>query len=281
MPPPNKPRNKTAPSSPLDVFYARQRGAPSRADRAAFRGQTAEDIAEEMKASGERSGFGGVGKMPDRNLSPREQIMLGLGGASVPTASAITDPAAAGNTPVVGDPFGTGHQPLQPSNPFIPTLRQTIGGDAPSRRPVDPSTVRQPSPLLPPPKDAAGNPASDSNPIAGTPAEFRQMNKDAQIGRTVTTTGTPGLTPAAGGGTAQATDFRRLISSRYGTGSNVTRQPGQGVGTMTDPITGKPVPMKQALADQSAVQDTKLTPGGDEDLFNPAKLRQSMRKGRA
>jgi hypothetical protein len=82
----------------------------------------------------------------------------------------------------------------------------------------------------------------------------------------------------------QASNFRREITSKYGSGSNVTRTPGQAGGTMTDPLTGKPVSMTGALADQSAVQKTK-EPGSKtgDDYYDPKKLRQSMqnRKGRA
>lgn len=269
--------------SNLDEFYARQAGAPSRADGPAFQGMTAEDIAADMKAHGERSGFGGVGKMPDRNLSPREQAKLGLDGGSPPSSDK--------------DAFGLPYGPRNPRPDSRPSnaefARTPIGGGGQPVRPVDPSTVRQSNPLLPPPKDASGNPASNSNPIAGTPAEFRQMSRDAQTGRTVTTSGATGLSgmndpnademsPGSGGvRPMQAADFRRTISSAYGTGSNVTRQPGQRGGMMTDPLTGRQVPMKQALADQSAVQKTKQMPEGDEDFYNPAKLRQSMRRGRA
>lgn len=55
------------------------------------------------------------------------------------------------------------------------------------------------------------------------------------------------------------------------------RAPGQG-GTMTDPLTGKNVPMKEYLPQQSAVQDTK-EPG--ESSYDPKKIRSSMKKGKA
>jgi hypothetical protein len=53
-------------------------------------------------------------------------------------------------------------------------------------------------------------------------------------------------------------------------------------GTMTDPLTGKAVPMKGYLAGQSAVQDTK-EPGNTSGagFYDPKKIRSSMKKGKA
>lgn len=54
-------------------------------------------------------------------------------------------------------------------------------------------------------------------------------------------------------------------------------------GTMPDPLTGKKVPMKNALAEQSAVQDTKFGPNAEkagEGYFDPKAIRQSVQKGR-
>jgi len=129
-------------------------------------------------------------------------------------------------------------------------------------------------------RDAAGNPASSYNPAVGTPAEFRQMAADAQVGRTVTTAGATGLNPSTTGGRPmQAGDFRRSISSKYGTGSNVTRQPGQAPGGTMRDIAGRTVPMRQGLQDQSAVQATKFGPGAQQagqGFFNPADIRKSV-----
>jgi hypothetical protein len=53
-------------------------------------------------------------------------------------------------------------------------------------------------------------------------------------------------------------------------------------GTMTDPLTSKTVPMKDYLAQQSAVQKTK-EPGNTsgESYYDPKKIRSSMQKGKA
>jgi len=147
-----------------------------------------------------------------------------------------------------------------------------------SMNPVDPSTVRQPvAPVSDGKgaKDFQGNPASDSRPPVGTPAEMRQMTRDASTGRTVSTSGTTGLTPSTDGGRpTQAADFRRSISSKYGTGSNVTRQPGQAPGTLTDPQ-GRTVPAGQWTQEQEQVQNTKYGPQSRGDLSSPAAIRQS------
>jgi hypothetical protein len=131
----------------------------------------------------------------------------------------------------------------------------------------------------------------------GPAVEDIRARRDFATNKSTTTSGTTGLssgingpdademTPDTGGGRPmQASNFRREITSKYGSGSNVTRTPGQAGGTMTDPLTGKPVSMTGALADQSAVQKTK-EPGSKtgDDYYDPKKLRQSMqnRKGRA
>lgn len=70
----------------------------------------------------------------------------------------------------------------------------------------------------------------------------------------------------------------------YGTATATfgPRAPGAG-GTMPDPLTGKMVPMKNALAEQSAVQDTKFGPNAGkagEGYFDPKAIRQSMQQKR-
>jgi hypothetical protein len=123
----------------------------------------------------------------------------------------------------------------------------------------------------------------------GPAVEDIRAKRDFATNKSTTTSGTAGLssgingpnademTPDTGGGRPmQASNFRREITSKYGTGSNVTRTPGQGGGTMVDPLTGKSVPTTGALADQSAVQTTK-EPGSKtgDDYFDPKKFRQN------
>lgn len=189
-----------------------------------------------------------------------------------PTGGYVKPTMPNGNTPVENDPFGTGHMPMGENNPFSPPPAPAPVASA--TPPVDSSTTRQPVGMMPPPTDASGNPASDSNPIAGTPAELRQMTRDAATGRTVNTSGTQGIIPSGSPGMrpTQAADFRRSISSKYGTGTNVARTPDQGPGTTTD-LMGRTVPMGQFLADQNAVQATKGGPNAEQagkDFFKPS-----------
>jgi hypothetical protein len=128
----------------------------------------------------------------------------------------------------------------------------------------------------------------------GAAAEDIRARRDFASGRTVTTSGTTGLSPdpsdpfpntgaANSPPPTQAADFRRTIGSKYGTGSNVSRQPGDpSGGTMPDPLTNKQVPVRQWAADQSAVQATKQGPDtgrAGEDFFKPAQVRQSVQGG--
>jgi hypothetical protein len=86
----------------------------------------------------------------------------------------------------------------------------------------------------------------------------------------------------------QASNFRREISSKYGSGSNVTRTPGQAGGTMTDPLTGNQVPIRQWGRDQTGVQETKEGTSGwgenrttnkaGDDYLNPQKIRQDAQR---
>jgi len=112
----------------------------------------------------------------------------------------------------------------------------------------------------------------------GPAVEDIRAKRDFATGKSTTTTGLTGMDPFTNSGDrpTQASDFRREITSKYGTGSNVTRTPGQGGGTMVDPLTGKSVPTTGALADQSAVQTTK-EPGSKtgDDYFDPKKFRQN------
>jgi hypothetical protein len=99
------------------------------------------------------------------------------------------------------------------------------------------------------------------------------MARDAAMGRTVNTVGTTGLTPSATGGRpTQAPDYRRMITSKYGTGTNVAREPGQGPATTRD-LMGRTVPLGQYLREQKAVQATKYGPDAaqpGEDYFKPS-----------
>ena len=104
-----------------------------------------------------------------------------------------------------------------------------------STYPVDPSTVRQPVAPVGDgehAKDSQGNRASDSNPPVGTPAEFRQMSRDAANGRSTNRT-------------VEGANIRQTISSKYGGGSSMTPQaiPQKAAAPAANPsIAGPPVP---------------------------------------
>jgi hypothetical protein len=214
--------------SNLDAFYANQRGAPS-SDNPAFAGLTPEEVAMEMKRRGETTGPGGNAIVPDTRMPPRPR----------PVGAGQDTPLPADGAPVKDDPFGTGFEPMGNNNPFAPPPAPAAVRPV---QPVDPSTVRQPVGMLDP---------------EDTPAMRRQMAADAAMGRAVSTAGTTGLTPSATGGRPmQSADYRRMISSKYGTGTNVAREPGQGPATTTD-LMGRPAQLRQMLRDREEIQRTK------------------------
>ena len=142
-----------------------------------------------------------------------------------------------------GDPFAAMPSTRQPldevNNPYAPPT---------NRAPVGP-----PTPMVDP---------------ENTPARFREMAADAAIGRTTKTSGAEGLTPGPGGSRPmQAADFRRSIDSKYGRGTNETRQMGQGPATTTD-LMGRPALLKDYMQDRQEIQNTKMKPfpkGGEEE----------------
>lgn len=89
-----------------------------------------------------------------------------------------------------------------------------------------------------------------------------------------------GLVPSSTGGRPSlSSDYSASFSSKYGSGSSVA---GKTSGAMADPLTGKTVPMKEYLPQQSAVQGTK-EPGNTsgESYYDPKKIRSSIKKGKA
>jgi hypothetical protein len=118
----------------------------------------------------------------------------------------------------------------------------------------------------------------------GPAVEDNRARRDFATGKSTTTSGTTGLssginsnpnademTPGTGGvRPTQAADFRREITSNYGRGSNVTRTDGQAGGKMSDPLTGRQVPIRQWGRDQTAVQDTKRPSGTASSSARPA-----------
>lgn len=261
--------------SNLDAFHARQRGAAPD-NTPGFQGMTGEDIANDLASRGETTDVGGKGLRPNNPFAKpaaggaedKDAFGLPYGPNNPkPGAPAITDAAAMGKNMISGAGGGIGGAAASAAgNAGISALRQSIASNTGTGAPrVDPSTVRQPF---------VGRLDENSD----TPAKFRQMVADA--GRTTNTTGATGLTRPTSIPVAndpfntgfkpmgqnnpfgpqdrpmQAADFRRTIADKYGTGTNETRQPGQGPATMIDSL-GRRVSMQDYLRDQKAVQATK------------------------
>jgi hypothetical protein len=330
---PREKRSNVRVVSNLDTFYAKQAGASSERGSGgeAFEGDSsAEGVARRLAETGRRTGFGGVGIEPNRNLSPRERRQLGLDKRqpSAPTgptddqrkwaqkfreSSTPSKPLA----PTVQDKAG--FNPMSPGAEDVPANTSTTAPEKPlnfsrsalvegAKKSGDFAEIRKGFNTQ---SKQAGtgmrmNNLGVATPISktkvgadgltdyarekfGPAVEDIRAKRDFATNKSTTTSGTAGLssgingpnademTPDTGGGRPmQASNFRREITSKYGTGSNVTRTPGQGGGTMVDPLTGKSVPTTGALADQSAVQTTK-EPGSKtgDDYFDPKKFRQN------
>ena len=195
--------------------------------------------------------------VPKGNFSPHNVRQQAAFTAAATAAKTGGKPAPVGMTsdqienafkpgaPAIASPAAMGSQMPLP----------TGGGMASSFAP-DPSTVRQPvGPVGRSDSrgalDAAGNPASDSRPPVGTPAEMRQMARDAANGYSTNTTG-------------QGANLRQTISSRYGSGSSTPAQPGQGPATKFGPNAASasanyfdPKAIRQSVASATPVKKRK------------------------
>jgi hypothetical protein len=312
------PREKRPePGSNQDVFNLMNERGLSRDE--------AEYAAADLRARGTRTGFGGKGVEPNRNLSPRERRQLGLdkNQSSAPTgptddqrkwAKSFRDsqprtpqksstPSSGGGSflgaaarnfrTAVGIPSSPVAAPEKPLNfsrsalvegakksgDFVKTQndfnKQSAAAQTGERMDRNGGITTLD-------KKTAG--ADGLTPYArekfGPAVEDKAAQRDFATGKSTTTTGTTGMAQQDNGARpTQAQDFRREITSKYGTGSNVARTPGQGGSTMVDPLTGKSVPMAGALADQSAVQKTK-EPGSTsgDGYFDPKKIREGVRQ---
>jgi len=321
------PREKRPePGSNQDVFNLMNERGLSRDE--------AEYAAADLRARGTRTGFGGKGVEPNRNLSPRERRQLGLdkNQSSAPTgptddqrkwAKSFRDsqprtpqksstPSSGGGSflgaaarnfrTAVGMPSSSTPTPEKPLNFSRSALiegAKKSGDFIKTREGFNKQSAAAQTGMEM--DDNGSIQAKDKTKVGsdgltdyarekfGPAVEDIRAKRDFATNKSTTTSGTAGLssgingpnadgmTPDTGGGRPmQASNFRREITSKYGTGSNVTRTPGQGGGTMVDPLTGKSVPTTGALADQSAVQTTK-EPGSKtgDDYFDPKKFRQN------
>lgn len=314
--------------SNLDTFYAKQGGFPSERGYGGevFAGESsAEGAAQRLADTGMRTGFGGRGIEPNRNLSPRERRQLGLGGNSGGTRTpagptddqrkwakdfresqsrrADSSPSAAdqglggamSGSVVTPSTSGSQEPPNFSRSALVEGAKRSgdfdrVRGDYNKQSAAAQTGMRmnERGSIAPLNRTTAG--ADGMTPYArekfGPAVEDIRARRDFATGKSTTTSGTTGLssgmnsnpnademTPGTGGvRPTQAADFRREITSNYGRGSNVTRADGQAGGMMPDPLTGKQVPTRNALAEQSGVQDTKEgTSGrGENRTFNRA-----------
>jgi hypothetical protein len=302
---------KPEPGSNLDTFHLQNQG---------YSRDEAQQMATDLRARGTRTGFGGKGVEPNRMLTPRDRTRMGFDrGRSRPagptddqrkwarkfregqTRRATSTPSApdqglggAMGGSVITPSATTPEKPLNFSRAAMIEGAKKSGDFARTRESFNKQSAAAQTGQrmdgngsiqeMDKTKAGADGLTDYAREKFGPAVEDIRARRDFATNKSTTTSGTQGLVEKDGGARpTQAQDFRREISSKYGGGSNVTRTPGQAGGTMTDPLTGKPVSMTGALADQSAVQKTK-EPGSTsgDDYYDPKKLRQSMqnRKGR-
>ena len=307
---------KPEPGSNLDTFHLQNQG---------YSRDEAKYAAADLRARGTRTGFGGKGVEPNRNLSPRERRQLGLdrrpGETRTPSGPTDDQRKWARSFRESRRPITTSTKPTLPPtgisavDMLTPQVSTATRGPAPAmnfsrsalvegaQRSGDFDRVRgdynrqsaaaqtgmrmnDRGSIAPLDRTTAG--ADGMTPYArekfGPAVEDNRARRDFATGKSTTTSGTTGLssginsnpnademTPGTGGvRPTQAADFRREITSNYGRGSNVTRTDGQAGGKMSDPLTGRQVPIRQWGRDQTAVQDTKRPSGTASSSARPA-----------
>jgi len=325
------PREKRPePGSNQDVFDLMNERGLSRDE--------AEYAAADLRARGTRTGFGGKGVEPNRNLSPRERRQLGLDKNQSSAPTGPTDDQRK---------WAKSFRDSQPRTPQKSSTPSSGGGSflGAAARNFRTAVGMPSSPVAAPEKplnfsrSALVEGAKKSGDFVKTQNDFNKQSAAAQTGERMDrnggittldkkTAGADGLTPYArekfgaavedkaaqknfargeapvqfnrapegafaGQESLRSQTSRPVVSATkanpYGTATATfgPRAPGAG-GTMTDPLTGKTVPMKGYLAQQSAVQDTKTgTSGVGEDrtsndsgdgYFDPKKIREGVRQ---
>ena len=243
---------------------------------------SAEGAARRLAETGMRTGFGGRGLEPNRNLSPRERRQLGLdgnsGGTRTPTGPTDDQRKWARNF----------RESQNRSTSSSAAADQGLGG-AMSGSVVTPST----SGSQEPPnfsRSALVEGAKRSGDFSRVRGDYNRQSAAAQTGMRMndrgsitplnrTTAGADGMTPYAREKFGPAVEDNRARRD-FARGEAMNKSVSQGVGTMTktnpygsasatyggkstgpgmmpDPLTGKQVPMRQWASDQSAVQATK------------------------
>jgi hypothetical protein len=293
----------------INEFHALQRGARAFSDPR-FPGQSAGEIAQDMSSRGETTGFGGRGVTPDtgrpqtaqtggskggfkrfrgpaddqrkwsrefqKSQAPRttptpsaaDQGMGGAMGGSVLSASPTSGPAPAPN-------FSRSAlvQGAKKSGEFD-DIREAYNRDNNARG----YGMGYSGAIIESEEQKKDFARSQLQPAADEIAARRDFARRDALQETSSRQG--GLVPSsAGGRPSLSSDYSASFSSKYGSGSGVA---GKTSGAMADPLTGKTVPMREYLPQQSAVQKTK-EPGNTsgESYYDPKKIRSSMQKGKA
>ena len=277
-------------ASGIDEFQYRQDG---------YSPEQAKTLARQLAQRGYRKGFGGQGIEPNRSLSSRERRQLGLDKEQSSAPTGPTDDQRKWakafrekSTPQKPSAATAPKEPLNFSRSALVEGAKQTGDFKKIREGFNTQSAAAQTGMrmnergvvetLSKTKVGADGLTDYAREKFGPAVADIRARRDFATNKSTSTSGTTGMAQQDNGARpTQAQDFRRTITSDYGDGTNVSRTPGQGSGTTVDPLTGKTVPMKNALADQSAVQKTK-EPGSTsgEGYFDPKAIRQSVQKGR-
>ncbi len=299
----------------INEFHALQRGARAFSDPR-FPGQSAGEIAQDMSSRGETTGFGGRNITQDTGRPQTAQAGGGKGGFKRfrgPTddqrkwSRKFQESQTPRTTPT---PSGGGMLGAAARN-----FKRAVGAGAPASGPAPAPNFSRAALVQGAKKSGDFKRVRDQYNTAavGTGNRMDKMGNITPLTKTGLTTsdGTSafaqdkwgagaedirarrdfarrdalqetssrqgGLVPSsAGGRPSLSSDYSASFSSKYGSGSSVA---GKTSGAMADPLTGKTVPMKEYLPQQSAVQGTKEP--GNTSGESSKKIRSSMQKGKA
>lgn len=304
----------------INEFHALQRGARAFSDPR-FPGQSAGEIAQGMRSRGETTGFGGRGVTPDTGRPQTAQTGGSRGGfkrfreptddqrkwsrkfQESQTPPAAPAPSATDDTP--GAASARARQSFLQRNKMAPQGAPASGpAPAPNfsrsalvqgaKKSGDFARVRDQyntsavgtgnrmdakTGAITPLSKTGGGPDGTSEFARdkyGAAAEDIHARRDFARGEAPVQTTSTGTKDDPWAYTATKLNPYGTATATFG---GPARTSG---GTMTDPLTGKRVPMKDYLAQQSAVQDTKETGSASgESGYDPKKIRSSMKKGKA
>lgn len=228
--------------SNLDTFYAKQAGASSERGSGgeAFEGDSsAEGVARRLAETGRRTGFGGVGIEPNRNLSPRERLNL-------KTESRTETRAPAGPTDDQRKWAQKFRESSTPSKPLAPTVQDKAGFNPMSPGAEDvPANTSTPTPEKPLnfSRSALIEGAKKSGDFIKTREGFNKQSAAAQTGMEMDDNGSIQAKDKTKVGSDGLTDYARekfgpavedIRAKRdFARGEAMNKSVSQGVGTMT------------------------------------------------